>query len=73
MSLVKCAECSNLLSNKTFSCLYCGYFPKGNCSNCKYFEREFYSDSLGKCIIANNEYIRKDKSLCPGAIKRFIY
>ena len=70
MALVKCAECGNLVSNKTFSCLYYGYFPKGNCLNCEYFEQEF-SETYGTCTISKDDFFRKDKSMCPAVKKRF--
>ena len=70
MSLVKCAECNKLVSNKTFSCLHCGYSPKGSCSNCKHFEQGV-RETIGKCTISKNEFVRKDKSVCPAVIKRF--
>ena len=72
MALVKCAECNNLVSNKTFSCRYCGYSPKGNCVNCKHFKTEF-SETHGICTITENEFVRKDKSVCPAVIKRFTF
>ena len=71
MALVKCAECGNLVSSKTFSCLHCGYSPKGNCKSCKHFEQEF-SETYGKYTLTETEYVYKDRSVCPAVIKRFI-
>ncbi len=72
MPLVKCSECNKLVSNKTTFCLHCGYSPRGICGNCKHFLLEF-GDTLGKCSILENEYVRKDKSICPAVIKRFTF
>ena len=71
MALVKCAECDWLLSNKALQCPSCGYSPKGDCINCKYFEQGM-CEPYGRCTLTK-ELVRKDKSVCPAVIKRFTF
>ena len=72
MALVKCAECGKSVSNKAFFCPNCGYSPKGKCVNCKHFERGIF-DSFGKCAITEDDFVQRDKSVCPAVIKRFTF
>ena len=72
MAMVRCAECNCLVSSKTVKCLKCGYSPIGNCENCVHFEEDF-SETVGKCTLAKDESVRKDKSVCPAVIKRFMF
>ncbi len=67
MALVKCSECNNLVSNKTFFCPNCGYHPRGNCMSCKHYINEYHF-SVGKCEAAEKESARKDKSVCPAVV-----
>ena len=72
MPLVHCSECNHLVSNKSTFCPSCGYSPIGNCKSCKHFVLDF-NETLGKCAISENEYVRKDKSICPAVKKKFIF
>lgn len=68
MALVKCAECSHLVSNKALQCPNCGYAPRGNCKNCRNYE-SMCGFSSGECKAAKNEFVREYKSVCPAVIK----
>ncbi len=72
MAMVRCAECKNWISNKTVKCLYCGYAPMGICKNCIYYEN-FCNFEGGFCRAANNEYVKKYKSVCPGVVKKLFF
>lgn len=70
MALVKCAECNHSISNKARICLYCGYEPKGNCKRCRHYISEPGREE-GICGLAKNDYVREDKAMCPGVIKKY--
>ena len=72
MALVKCAECSCLVSNKTLRCPNCGYSPKGRCGGCQHYEAE-RGFSNGRCNAAEKDCVARDKSVCPAVIKRPIF
>ena len=72
MALVKCAECGNLISNKTFSCFYCGYAPTGICGNCEHF-KQVRNETYGRCNATKDDYVRKEKSICPAVIKHTLF
>ena len=71
MALVKCAECGNLLSNKSHFCPNCGYSPRGNCEECVYFTATF-GEFVGKCTISEKDFVKKYKGVCPAVIKKEI-
>lgn len=73
MSLVHCAECNNLVSNKSTFCPSYGYSPIGNCESCKHFVLLDFSETLGRCTLLEKEFVRKDKSICPAVKKKFIF
>ncbi len=72
MSLVKCAECNHLVSNKAGVCPHCGYEPHGDCRHCKHYESE-YECSSGRCKATDNEYVRNDKRSCPALVKKGLF
>ena len=69
MALVKCAECEHLVSTMARACPQCGYEPKGNCKWCIYFVKE-NSFNKGRCILTKDDYVREDKGVCPGVVKK---
>ncbi len=72
MAMVKCAECDNLVSNKTVRCPHCGYEPKGSCRSCQRYDgvKGFGS---GRCNATEKEFVRSDKSVCPALIRKEIF
>ena len=72
MALVKCTECDRLISNKALQCPNCGYSPKGTCERCLHYEYK-YGFSSGRCNATIQDYVKKDKSVCPAVIKRIIF
>ena len=70
MALVKCAECSSLVSNKTMICPYCGYSPRGTCKTCRWFAgAENFCN--GRCFATDEEFVKEYKSACPAILKKF--
>ena len=69
MALVNCAECNHLVSNKAKTCPYCGYEPKGDCKSCIYYTRDS-SIGYGKCELAEGDFVREDKGVCPAVVKK---